>query len=365
MFTYGYVIQSAKLVASVETGYASVRKWTSKINIFEKKYLVIPINEKYVIVELCLLRCADRSPSFHWYLAIVYEPGRVLQPLPPSQTRQSTRLKGDKPDINLADSQSSKVELQAVAESADAVTAFVKASTHESGVAHDVSSASRTARDVSEEMEVDEMVLNPITGGDSPLSEPDITLDIPRSSSPPEGRVDVNMEDVSLQAGPSRAPSSSAETLDDSAAVDGGRDTGASKPSHQLANGVARDGGVDAPRFYAQAPPPPRPNAKGKGKERAQPDNFLDFEDDAIPSHVESIDIDMTLEDTQPAEDDTPANPDEPPPAYVFTFDSLGGRHPAAGKKLGQYLHLEAHDKQGKDIQTLSPWKYLVAQVSL
>ncbi|KZV61025.1 hypothetical protein PENSPDRAFT_593361 [Peniophora sp. CONT] len=33
---------------SVETGYPSVRKWTSKINIFDKKYLIIPINEKYV-----------------------------------------------------------------------------------------------------------------------------------------------------------------------------------------------------------------------------------------------------------------------------------------------------------------------------
>ena len=39
---------------SVEAGYASVRKWTSKINIFQKKYLIIPINEKYVPLDTSL-----------------------------------------------------------------------------------------------------------------------------------------------------------------------------------------------------------------------------------------------------------------------------------------------------------------------
>lgn len=33
---------------SVKEGYDSVRKWTSKIDIFSKKYIVVPINEQYV-----------------------------------------------------------------------------------------------------------------------------------------------------------------------------------------------------------------------------------------------------------------------------------------------------------------------------
>lgn len=31
---------------SAEEGYDSVRKWTAKFNIFNKKYIIVPINEK-------------------------------------------------------------------------------------------------------------------------------------------------------------------------------------------------------------------------------------------------------------------------------------------------------------------------------
>ncbi|KAF8546883.1 hypothetical protein OG21DRAFT_1425941 [Imleria badia] len=31
-----------------EDGYNSVRKWTSKVDLFTKKYIIVPINEKYV-----------------------------------------------------------------------------------------------------------------------------------------------------------------------------------------------------------------------------------------------------------------------------------------------------------------------------
>ncbi|KAJ2935153.1 hypothetical protein H1R20_g1949, partial [Candolleomyces eurysporus] len=54
-------------------GYSSVRKWTAKFNLFEKKYIIVPINER-----------------MHWYLAIIYEPEHVLTspdpaiPIPPS-----------------------------------------------------------------------------------------------------------------------------------------------------------------------------------------------------------------------------------------------------------------------------------------
>jgi hypothetical protein len=34
---------------------------------------------------------------------------------------------------------------------------------------------------------------------------------------------------------------------------------------------------------------------------------------------------------------------------YIFTFDSLGGRHPQAIKKLSAYLKMEARDKKGID----------------
>jgi Ulp1 family protease len=32
--------------SSLEEGYKSVRKWTSKVDLFKKKYIIVPINEQ-------------------------------------------------------------------------------------------------------------------------------------------------------------------------------------------------------------------------------------------------------------------------------------------------------------------------------
>lgn len=62
-----------------------MRKWTSKVDLFTKKWIIVPINEKYVPLPKFHV---VRSPllSVHWYLAIIYEPGHTLEPpLPLSQ----------------------------------------------------------------------------------------------------------------------------------------------------------------------------------------------------------------------------------------------------------------------------------------
>ncbi len=46
---------------TVETAYRKLRKWTSKVDLFSKKYIVVPINENY-----------------HWYLALIVNPGHML-----------------------------------------------------------------------------------------------------------------------------------------------------------------------------------------------------------------------------------------------------------------------------------------------
>ena len=48
------------LLSSPQNGYDQVCKW-AKCDIFQKKYLIVPINENY-----------------HWYLAIIYEPEHTL-----------------------------------------------------------------------------------------------------------------------------------------------------------------------------------------------------------------------------------------------------------------------------------------------
>jgi Ulp1 family protease len=48
------------LLSSAQKGYKKVCKWV-KCDIFQKKYLIVPINE-----------------DFHWYLAIIYEPENFM-----------------------------------------------------------------------------------------------------------------------------------------------------------------------------------------------------------------------------------------------------------------------------------------------
>ncbi|GAA5990210.1 hypothetical protein JCM11641_001818 [Rhodosporidiobolus odoratus] len=56
-------------------GYSLVKKWTKRVNIFEKKYIVVPINE-----------------HLHWYLAIIVNPAAILHPpIPPEEPRKSGR----------------------------------------------------------------------------------------------------------------------------------------------------------------------------------------------------------------------------------------------------------------------------------
>ncbi|KAJ7600472.1 hypothetical protein C8J56DRAFT_910342 [Mycena floridula] len=51
---------------NLSEGYNDVKRWTAKIDIFEKKIIIIPINE-----------------NLHWYLAVIYNPANMLVPPPP------------------------------------------------------------------------------------------------------------------------------------------------------------------------------------------------------------------------------------------------------------------------------------------
>ncbi|KAH9480523.1 Ubiquitin-like-specific protease 2 [Psilocybe cubensis] len=65
----------------IQQTFENIRKWTSKIDIFEKKYIIVPINENLIAV------------SLHWYLAIICEPKYILYPKTPksSASRKQTR----------------------------------------------------------------------------------------------------------------------------------------------------------------------------------------------------------------------------------------------------------------------------------
>ncbi|KAF9113200.1 hypothetical protein BGX27_002041 [Mortierella sp. AM989] len=62
--------------------YDAVKSWTNKIDIFSKKYIIIPIHE-----------------NLHWYLAIISNPGLLLQEQ--ECTEPNSRAKGDSDHLDI------------------------------------------------------------------------------------------------------------------------------------------------------------------------------------------------------------------------------------------------------------------------
>lgn len=54
------------------------------MDIFKKKYIFVPINEKYVdlVAKLVIILSLIYARSMHWYLALIYYPGALLGPEP-------------------------------------------------------------------------------------------------------------------------------------------------------------------------------------------------------------------------------------------------------------------------------------------
>ncbi|ELU44923.1 hypothetical protein AG1IA_01046 [Rhizoctonia solani AG-1 IA] len=71
--------------------YNSVKKWTSKFNLFSKKFIIIPINEQCVYQLFWWLLNLICS-SLHWYLAIICFPEHVLKAPIPQPSAQPSRV---------------------------------------------------------------------------------------------------------------------------------------------------------------------------------------------------------------------------------------------------------------------------------
>jgi hypothetical protein len=91
--------------------WETVRKWTSKFDIFKKKYILVPINEEYVEASFFFIRLllsnmsSSIDPSLllslHWYLAIIVNPGAMLQTPPLPTPSKPTRAKSASKAIDL------------------------------------------------------------------------------------------------------------------------------------------------------------------------------------------------------------------------------------------------------------------------
>ncbi|EPQ51077.1 hypothetical protein GLOTRDRAFT_141216 [Gloeophyllum trabeum ATCC 11539] len=286
-----------------EEGYQSVRKWTSKFDLFRKKYIIVPINE-----------------NLHWYLAVIYEPEHVLRP-PMEHPKANTRSqKADErgateetgtteaPEANRAASPSN------ISESISGLSSATQGD--EEAVAKHLLSG-RRSRSVTDSVAgaPEQSEVGDSAGSTGPIDIDEDDREIPRSSSLTPIGSDMEMETASNGAPRSSTPRAAADT---------------SKVS-----------GVPPSQFYS--------SASKKGKQRAPP---TPFPMDIVPEAGAETD-----------EIGEPPAVDGRPTTYIFTLDSLNASHKQVINVLTRYLAWEAKDKKG--LEESSPAVGLQAHVPL
>ncbi|OBZ68651.1 hypothetical protein A0H81_11055 [Grifola frondosa] len=277
-------------IKNKEDGYRSVRKWTSKVDIFKKKYIIVPINE-----------------NLHWYLAIIHNPEHMLQPPPPMESKQTRKRKrqSDTSEVpvpvpvapaqeeevvlnscppspqrqlmNLDSEGDEEVEMLLKSTSNCSITDLEQQSGLDNRTEVDGTTKKTTLEDYQELMYPSDPFSDPLSG---PLSDPPPSPQIPASID--NSQLDF-VEEVKVNDIPMRTYDSM------------------------------------------------------KGKERA---SSIDGEDDRM---------DETTDDA--------VVPEERPITYIYTFDSLGTRHPHVVTTLGKYLQMEAKDKKGLENTSLAKGK--------
>ncbi|KAJ7069665.1 hypothetical protein C8F01DRAFT_1113532 [Mycena amicta] len=286
-----------------EEGYGSVAKWTSKFDLFDKKYIIIPINE-----------------NLHWYLAIIYRPEHVLQPEPPLPTPTanppSTRSRGRdeaasetdqvlSPHFPLPDSKATTLSRDSPQmEDRASVSAPISPSSHQ---AEAEVVAELTGCSIEDDVEMDDTDAKTLSGKDSPFVET-MEVDIPTGASPRVPDMDIDDPDTSIDP----------------------INLSAYPPSPAPVSNILEPPATATSRFYSKPP--------GKRKATSPPPP-------PSPPRAAEVRLNSPVDDEVPDEEVEVVNGDQPR-TYVFTLDSLGSRHPRVGKLLNQYLRQEALEKK-------------------
>ncbi|KAF9013421.1 hypothetical protein BDQ17DRAFT_1271073 [Cyathus striatus] len=285
-----------------EEGYDSVRKWTSKFDLFSKKYIIIPINE-----------------NVHWYLAIIYEPEHILLPPPLPVTTPTTRK-----NIKKATSKKplSRLQTEHVGTGND-VPVVPKETTPEAELAPSVSGRPDTEDALSC---VDFQATVVISSNGMTTTKPGIPGDLVTVGE----ATSVNIDDASSPLSPlsdnmdfnnegymSRIPRASSLTASEMEI----EHTALKALSRTVSSEPTDHKGMPIPpaQFYAQLVP--------NDKEMVEVHSKVTVEDDSENEVII-------------------ANEVRAPKTYIFTMDSLGSRHPQAVRQLARYLKLEAQDKK-------------------
>ncbi|KAG2155898.1 uncharacterized protein EDB93DRAFT_1128735 [Suillus bovinus] len=348
---------------SLDEGYQSVKKWTSRVNIFSKKYIIVPINE-----------------NLHWYLAIIYEPEHtLLPPLPQKEPSLSQRAKlrrktATEPDVipmtepeaapsDDLPTSGARSEPDAEAASLHATCASTPSVTQDEDM-DDISPV-----DFTQSCSISNL-LPPIllrasstnsvstqgrsasvgkVSGRSVSVEAQVDLVLPTSSPRLEPMdVDVTVIDIdTIPEGTEPKDNLSSSNASTSIQVSEPPSAPSSKPPSRMT-------GISTAHFYGAS-------AKSKGKQKAvEPAVVTDSEeeDELNEDEKHEREVDAML-DVQPSFATQTSN--DPLNTWIFTLDSLGSRHPQAQKVLRHWLKAEAKDKQQLDEVRLAEVK--LAQV--
>ncbi|KAF8908964.1 hypothetical protein CPB84DRAFT_1843311 [Gymnopilus junonius] len=278
-----------------QQAYESVRKWTSKFDIFQKKYIIVPINE-----------------HLHWYLAIIYEPEHILSPIMPEvpSIRKETRSSRK---ANAANQEPPETTLE-------------RRDTKDEQ--NPTPSEAEVERNLNDDFQNSCTIESLDDDGDDELllqSEP-TDYDDDRSSAAlsyvsQEGE-EVVLAPRSLE-GPSGRQGSPRPTM-----------PGEVPDSTEESESRKGQSGINPSLFYHHLPK----NGKRKRKDEV------------------TRDPDIAMKETKPEEDEVFFV--ERPKTYIFTMDSLGTRHPQAIKRLANYLKMEAQDKKGVQGASLAMGKF-------
>ncbi|KAJ3731292.1 hypothetical protein DFJ43DRAFT_1155796 [Lentinula guzmanii] len=309
---------------NLEEGYQSVRRWTSKFDIFSKKFVIVPINE-----------------SMHWYLAIIYRPDLVLLP-PPERELPNTRR-------HARTSNAHQESMSSISTSADAPSpATATASSNEAEPGSSLSrrrSLSSIAASGSASRPTSPSEASPIIEDSKPSSEADVE-ETAHGLTAVDIYVDVQIPDL-IEDPPSPSTSLSDESIMN---VDGKADEKNESPSFSSLVTSSRDPRQpmdleeDQPDNHAEGVPIPpshsRPTSVPTSRFYATPARSKKEKERAFNPVDEASDGDTIAANSATRE--TIGQPT----TMIFTLDSLGNKHPRVISTLSRYLQLEAQDKK-------------------
>ncbi|GAW06498.1 sumo deconjugating cysteine peptidase ulp2 [Lentinula edodes] len=311
---------------SIEEGYQSVRRWTSRFDIFSKKFVIVPINE-----------------NMHWYLAIIHLPELVLLPPPERElpnTRHHTRSSNVYEDlISSVDAPDNALSPAAAAASSNEAEFGSTLSGRRSLISTTPSGSASRAASPSEASAMLEET-KPSSEADAEetfrgLTTMDISVDIQipstheKSPSPCTPLVDEPMDvDGSADERTVISPSftslvtSSRDPRDRSLSMGVEQDQHHGNQGKHISPSRSKTSTVTPASFYAV------PARSNKGKEKA-----INLSDEVSNGDVNPVHSSSRETSGQPI-------------TMIFTLDSLGNKHPKVINTLSKYLQLEAIDKK-------------------